>query len=87
MRKHVNRTHKKRITALEIKLAQSAIDVSETKTQWLSEKSKEAEKIENKPKSHSSPTEGEIRCLYCDKRFTKARYAQVNIYQSWVKVG
>lgn len=82
VRKHVNRTHKMKITTDEIKMAQSSIDVSQVKTQWSMEKDKNAlisVSAAKGPKSSAgtSTTEvGTIVCLFCPKRFTKARYAQ-----------
>lgn len=75
VRKHVNRTHKMRITAEEIKSAQSSIDVSQVKKEWAIKKDKSASKAQ---KSNSTATDvlGTIICFFCPKKFTKARYAQ-----------
>lgn len=78
VRKHVNRTHKRKITAEEIKLAQSSIDIVQKKKEWAIErdvKIAQNNKIP-KPKTLAPMEEGMIRCIFCVKWFTKARYAQ-----------
>lgn len=79
VRKHVNRTHNMRITADEIKAAQSSIDVSQKKKDWEIEKNqKMAQNTKtSRPTTTSAAAKGgTIQCLFCEKWFTKARYAQ-----------
>lgn len=71
VRKHVNRTHNLRITAEEIKAAQPSINISQTKKEWAIEKN---QKITQEIKVVSE--EGTVCCMFCDKKFAKARYAQ-----------
>lgn len=73
----VNRTHNKRITADEIKAAQPSIDVSQKKKEWEMEKNQKMIKAASVGSTSAAAIEkGAIRCLFCEKRFTKARYAQ-----------
>lgn len=72
VRKHVNRTHKMKITANDIKAAQSSINVSQIKREWAIKRDKRIVKSN----FASMADEGAIRCLLCEKGFTKPRYAQ-----------
>lgn len=79
VRKHVNRTHKQRITAEEIKAAQSNIDIAQTKERWMAAQEKKMAKqvkLNRAKATTTSSEEGTIRCLDCIKWFTKPRYAQ-----------
>ncbi|XP_055302205.1 zinc finger protein 699-like [Sitodiplosis mosellana] len=79
VRKHVNRSHNNiRITAEEIRAAQSTIDVSLKKKEWEMQQ-KRTQMIKAATSSMTATAaaeEGTVRCLFCEKRFTKARYAQ-----------
>ncbi|XP_031626849.1 zinc finger protein 845-like, partial [Contarinia nasturtii] len=89
VRKHVNRTHKQKITAEEIKAAQSGIDISQTKEKWMVEREKKIAKQAklNRPNATTATTEKEtIRCLDCARRFTKPRYAQKHMRLIHAKV-
>lgn len=80
VRKHVNRTHKMRITTEEIKSAQSSIDVVQKRREWQTEKAAKKYPLSScrvaRPHPSMSGEEGSIQCLFCSKLFTKARYAQ-----------
>lgn len=80
VRKHVNRTHKMRITAEEIKAAQPSIDVSRIREEWAIEKDKQMLKQTSKSNTATAAAtasgEGNVKCLFCTKLFTKPRYAQ-----------
>lgn len=75
VRKHVNRTHKLRITTEQIKAAQLTINISQTQKKWATEKDAQSNKI-RKSNFNASDDEKAIQCLFCEKRFNKARYVQ-----------